>query len=69
VAFNLFTNRFHRSVRPEEAIRKRLVLAQEPQQQVLRFDVRRTELAGFVAREEDYAPRFLRIAFEHFFPL
>jgi hypothetical protein len=32
---------------------------------MLRLYGRRAELAGFVARKENYAPRFLRIAFKH----
>src|SRR5579859_5000896 len=32
---------------------------------MLRFDIRRPELAGFVACKEDDAPCFLRIAFKH----
>ena len=43
-----------------------LAYAHEAQQQVLGLDVGRAELAGFVARKENYAPGFLRIAFEHF---
>src|SRR5580692_8960924 len=32
---------------------------------MLRLDIRRPELAGFIACEKDYAPGFLRIAFKH----
>src|SRR5437660_799392 len=40
VTFNLLANRFHRGVRPQEAVGQRLVFAQQPQQQVLGLDVR-----------------------------
>ena len=36
-----------------------------PSKQVLRLDVRRTELTGFVARKEDDAAGFLCISFKH----
>src|SRR5450631_777185 len=42
-----------------------VVLAQQAQQQVLGFDVRRAELAGLIARKEDHAPRLFGIALEH----
>ena len=48
---------------------KSFVFAQKSQQQVLRLYVRRTELTGLVARKEDDAPCFLRVAFEHISPL
>ena len=65
VAFNLLADRLHRGVRAQETIGQRLVFAQQAQQQVLGLDVRRTELAGLVAGEEDDAPGFFRIPFEH----
>src|ERR1700731_2970730 len=52
-------------MRTQEAVRQRLVLPQQPEQQVLGLDVRRPELTGLIAREENHAPRLLRIAFEH----
>src|ERR1700722_13927320 len=52
-------------MRPQEAIRQRLVLPQQPEQQMLGLDVRRPELTGLIAREENHAPRLLRIVFEH----
>jgi hypothetical protein len=62
---NLLANRLHRSVRAQEAVGQRLVLAQQAQQQVLGLDIGRAELAGLIPREEDHAPCLLRIAFEH----
>src|SRR5580704_12078351 len=32
---------------------------------MLRLNVRRTELTGFVTREENYAPGFFRVPFKH----
>ena len=65
VRLNLLANRLHRGVRAQEAVGQRLVLAQQAQQQVLGLDIGRAELAGLIPREEDHAPRLLRIAFEH----
>jgi hypothetical protein len=62
---DLFPDRLYRSMGPKEPIGKRLVLAQKPKQQVFRFDVRRTKLTGFVAREENYAPGLFRVPFKH----
>jgi hypothetical protein len=49
----------------EEAIGESFVLAQETKQQVLRLDVRGTELTRLIAREENHASRFFGIPFEH----
>src|SRR5579859_811771 len=49
----------------QKAIGQRLVLAQQAQQQVLRLNVRRAELAGLISGEKDYAPCFLCIPLEH----
>jgi hypothetical protein len=38
---------------PQEPVRQRLVFAQQPEQQMLGFDVRAAELAGLIPREED----------------
>jgi hypothetical protein len=65
VTLDLFTNGFHRSVGPKEPIGERFIFAQQTQQQVLRFDVGRTELTGFVAREENYPPGLFRVPFKH----
>ena len=65
VAFDLLADGFDGGVRAQEAVRQRLVFAQQAQQQVLGLDVRAAELAGFVAREEDDPPRLLRISFKH----
>src|SRR5215470_17889363 len=32
---------------------------------MLGLNIRRAELAGFIPRKKDYAPGFLRVAFEH----
>src|ERR1700722_8012672 len=52
-------------MRKQESIGQGFVFAQQPQQQVFGLYIRRPELAGFIARKKDYAPRFLRIAFKH----
>src|SRR5271157_416872 len=65
VPLDLFADGFDRGMGAQEAVGERLVFPQQPQQQVLRLNVRRAELAGLVTRKEDDAPGFLRIAFEH----
>ena len=65
VLLDLFANGFYGGVGTEEAIGERLVLAQEPEQEMFGFDVGRTELTRLVAREKDDAARLLCIAFEH----
>src|SRR5271169_107890 len=65
VTLDLLADRFNRGMRAQEPIGQGLIFAQEPQQQVLGLDVRRPELACFVARKKDYAPGFLRITFKH----
>src|SRR5271170_7144725 len=52
-------------MRAKEAIGQRLVLAQQSQQQVLRLNVWRSELACLIPCEENDATCFFRIAFEH----
>src|SRR5215467_12489790 len=49
----------------QKAIGQRLVFTQQAQQQVLRLNVRRAELAGLISGEEDDAPCFLCIPLEH----
>src|SRR5450756_2073158 len=56
-------------MRTQEPVDDSCVFAQKSQQQVLRLYVRRTELTGLVARKEDDASCFLRVAFEHISPL
>ena len=68
MSFNLLADRFNRGMRAQEAVGQGLVFAQQSQQQMLGLYVRRAELAGLVAREEDDAPGFLRITFEHIAP-
>jgi hypothetical protein len=50
---------------PQESIGQSFIFAQESEKQVLSLYIRRPELAGFVTREKDDAPGFLRIAFKH----
>ena len=45
-----------------------LVFAEEPEQNVLSFDLRSAELAGLISREENHASRFLGVPFEHPYP-
>src|SRR6185369_3263616 len=58
VALDLFSDRLHRRMLAEEAIGESLVLAQKTEQQVLRLDVRGTELTRLIARKENHASRF-----------
>src|SRR5205807_2463664 len=66
---DLLADGFHRGVRAQESVGQRFVFAQQSQQQVLGLDVRRTELAGFIARKKDYAPCLLRVALKNGSPL
>src|SRR5580692_13110707 len=65
VSFDLFANGFDRSVRTQKTIGQGFIFAQKSQQKVFRLNIRRAELAGFIARKEDNAPRLLRITFKH----
>ena len=65
VRFDLLADGLDRRVRAQEAVRQRLVLPQQTQQQVLGLDVGTAELAGLVPREKDHAPGLLGIAFKH----
>ena len=65
VPFDLLADGFHRGMRAQEAVGQGFVFAQQSQQQVLRLNIRRPELAGFIARKKDDAPCFFRIAFKH----
>src|SRR5205085_7726994 len=64
--FDLFADRFKRGLRArQKTCSQRLVFAHQAQEQMLRLDSGRAELRSFVAGEEDNAPCFLRVAFEH----
>ena len=65
VTLDLLADGFDRGVRAQKTIGQGLIFAQEPQQQVLGLDVRRPELACFVARKKNDASGFLRITFKH----
>ena len=65
MSLDLLADGFDRGMGPQETIGQGFVFAQESEKQVLRLDIRRPELAGFVACEKDDAPGFLRIAFKH----
>src|ERR1700680_2373601 len=65
MSLDLLANGFDRGVGAQETIGQGLIFAQESEKQVLSLDIRRPELAGFVACEKDDAPGFLRIAFKH----
>src|SRR5215467_5740402 len=49
----------------QKAVGQRFIFTQQAQQQVLRFYIRRTKLAGLVSCKEDNAPCFLCIPLEH----
>src|SRR5205814_1377561 len=49
MAFNLFTDRLDRSVRPQEAVGQSLILTQQAQQQMFGLNIRRAKLAGLIA--------------------
>jgi hypothetical protein len=60
VLFDLLTDRL--DMRTQEGMGKGFVLAKKAEKQMFSLDVRRPELARFVARKENCAPCFLRIA-------
>jgi hypothetical protein len=66
--FNLLAYRLHRRMRPQKAIRQRLVLPQQPEQKMFSLDIRRPKLTSLITSKKDYPPRFFRIAFEHVIP-
>src|SRR5579862_5195706 len=68
MTFNLLADGFNRGMRAQKSIGQGLVFAQKSQQQVLGLNIWRPKLAGFIAREKDNAPCFLRITFEHIAP-
>src|ERR1017187_1634736 len=49
----------------KEAVGQRFVFAQQTEQQVLRFNIRRAELAGFISCKKDHAPCFFGVPFKH----
>jgi hypothetical protein len=49
----------------EDAARESFALADQSEQQVLGFNGNAPELARFIARKKEHAPRAFRIAFEH----
>jgi hypothetical protein len=65
VTLDPFADRLHGRVRTKEAVRQRLVLAQQPQQQVFGLDIEAAELAGLIAGEEDGSPGLFCVALEH----
>jgi hypothetical protein len=65
VAFDLLTNGIHGGMRTQEAVGQLLIFPQQSQQQMFRFDVRATKLAGLVSREEDDSPGFFRVSLKH----
>src|SRR5581483_7565895 len=62
---NLLPDRFHRSMRAQNAVGERLVLTQQSQKQMLRFDKGLTKLAGLIAREEDHTTGLFCVSLEH----
>src|SRR5271167_494829 len=65
VSLDLLANGFDRGMGTQKAIGQGFIFAQKSQQKMFRLNIWRPELAGFVAREKDDAPRLLRIAFKH----
>jgi len=65
VTFDLFPNGFDGSVRAQEPVGQGLVFTEKSQQEMFGLNIGRSELAGFVPREEDDAPGFFGITFKH----
>src|ERR1700687_2640020 len=66
MGFDLLANRVHRRMLAKEAVGQRFVFAQQTEQKVLRFNIRRAELAGFIACKKDHTPCFFGVPFKHF---
>src|SRR5579864_662522 len=65
VRFNLLANGFNGRVGAQKPVGQRLVLAQQPQQQVLRLYVRAPKLASLISGKEDDSARLFGITFKH----
>jgi hypothetical protein len=52
-------------MRAKEPVRQRLVLAQQPEQQVFGLDIRTAELAGLIAAKKDGSPGLFSVPLEH----
>ena len=66
-ALDLFADTFDGGVISQEAVGQVLVFADQSQKQMLGFNGGASELAGFIASEEDDPPCSLSISFEHKF--
>src|SRR5215831_11836873 len=65
-AFDFAPDSFDGDLRPrKETTSQRLVLAHQPEQQMLRLDRGSAKLRRFIASKENYAASFFSIAFEH----
>ncbi len=65
VRFNLFADGLDGRVGAQEAVRQRLILPQQAQQQVLSFNIGASELAGLVSCKKNYSARLFGITFKH----
>ena len=61
----MFPDTFDRGMISQKIVGKVFIFANHTQQQVRGLDRHATELAGFVAGEEDAATRSFCVAFEH----
>src|SRR5262245_21337979 len=66
-ALDFLPDTFDRGMISQKTVRKVFVFANQTEQQVLGLDRRATELASFVAGEEDNPPCSLSVSFEHKF--
>src|ERR1700751_2157980 len=65
MSLDLLADGLDRGMGAQESVSQRFVFAQKSQKQMLRLNIRRPELAGFIASEKDDAPGFLGITFKH----
>src|SRR5215475_15467582 len=65
VPLDLFADRLHGRVRTKEAVCQRLVLAQQPQQQMFGLDIRTAEHARLIAAKEDGSSGLFVVSLEH----
>src|SRR5580704_1186352 len=62
---DFLADRFDGGITLKIKVSQSLVLAQQAQQQMFGFDIRTSELARFVVREENHSARFFGVTLKH----
>ena len=65
MSFDLLPDRIHGRMRTQKAIGQLLIFPQQPEQKMLRLDVRAAKLARLVPREKYDSPGFFRVSLKH----